>query len=225
MQTRVSRSRVVAPLTIAGVAGPALFWVLLLISQWLHPGYNAWENSVSRLTFAPFGWLQTMNFCLVTVFTAAFGVAVWLAIARSALGRIASVFLILMGLAQLLTAVFRVDALPSGNSPAYAIHKAVLFVSVGAFPFGAAMLVPDLWASRQWRPFAYMSIAATATVLGLDLVWVVARYTQPHLIDPWFGIYERTLLSIPLVWMMAMLSISEMGHCGDRTLLYAVRRH
>ena len=205
MQTRVSRSRVVALLTIAGVAGPALFWVLLLISQWLHPGYNVWETSVSRLTFAPFGWLQTMNFCLLTVFTAAFGVAVWLAIARSPLGRIGSILLVLMGVAQLLTAAFRVDVNPSGpKSLAYSIHNAVFIVGAGAFPFGALMLLPDLWSGREWRPLVFGTLAAVVLVLSLDVLWLTTRGSSPHLIDPWFGVYERTLLGIPLTWMMAM---------------------
>ena len=190
-------------LAVVGIAGPVLFWVLLLLAQSLHPGYDPWEDSVSRLIFGQFGWLQTTNFCLLTLFTAAFGVAVYLCIAKSLVGRLASLLIVLMGLAQLLTAVFRVDVNPLGpKSLAYIIHNWVFIVSAGSFPFGALLLVPSLWSDKRWRPFAYTTIAAVVAVLALDLVWLVSRPIQPHLIDPWFGVYERILLSIPLAWMI-----------------------
>ena len=195
--------RVLTALAVVGIVGPILFWVLLLLAQSLHPGYNPWENSVSRLIFGQFGWLQTVNFGLLTLFTAAFGVAVYLCIAKSFVGRLASLLLVLMGLAQLLTTLFRVDVNPLGpKSLAYSIHNWVFIISAGSFPFGALLLVPSLWSDKRWRPFAYTTIAAVVADLSLELLWLVSRPFQPHLIDPWFGVYERILLSIPLAWMI-----------------------
>jgi hypothetical membrane protein len=212
---KTTAHRVVAWLAIAGIVGPILFWIFSLVAQSLHPGYDAWEDSVSRLILGPFGWLQTMNFCLLTLFTAGFGVAVYIGIAKSPFGRFASLLLVLMGLAQLLTAVFRVDVNPYGlKSLAYSIHNTVFIVTAGSFPFGALLLVPDLWSDRRWRPFAYVSLAAAATALALESVWLVTRNTSPHFIDPWFGVYERALLSIPLAWMITM----------SARLLYVSRR-
>jgi len=196
---------VIAVLAVAGIAGPVLFWALLLLAQSLYPGYNPRKDSVSRLIFGPFGWLQTMNFCLLTVFTSAFGAAVYLYIAKSLSGRLASLLIILTGLAQLLSAVFRVDVNPYGpKSLAYIVHNAVFIVSAGSFPFGAALLVPSLLSDERWRPFACVTVGAAAVVLTLELVWLVARSLRPRLVDPWFGVYERVLLSIPLAWMVAI---------------------
>lgn len=192
-------------IAVAGIIGPILFWVLLLLAQSLHPGYDPWEDSVSRLIFGRFGWLQTANFCFLTLFTAAFGAAVYIYIAKSVLSRFASLLLIFMGLAQLLTAVFHVDVNPIGTkSLAYDIHNWVFIVSAGSFPFGALLLVPCLWSDKRWRPFAYTTIIAVIVVLALDLLWLVSRPIEPHLIDPWFGVYERILLSVPLAWMIAI---------------------
>ena len=198
-----SGRRVLTALAVVGIVGPIFFWVLLLLAQSLHPGYNPWENSISRLIFGPFGWLQTVNFCLLTLFTAAFGVVVYLCIAKSFVGRLAASLLIIMGLAQLLTTIFRVDVNPSGpKSLAYSIHNWVFISSAGSFPFGSLLLVPSLWSDRHWRPLAYATIAAAVADLSLELLWLVSRPFQPHLIDPWFGVYERVLLSIPLAWMV-----------------------
>lgn len=190
---------------VAGIAGPVLFWALLLLAQSLHPGYNPRTDSVSRLIFGPFGWLQTMNLCFLTVFTAAFGVAVYLCIAESLFGQLASLLIVLTGLAQLLAAVFRVDVNPYGQkSLAYNIHNAVFIVSAGSFPFGALLLVPSLLSDERWRPFAYITAGAAAIVLVLELAWLVSRPFRPHLIDPWFGVYERVLIGIPLIWMVVI---------------------
>jgi hypothetical membrane protein len=194
---------VLTALAVVGIAGPVLFWVLLLLAQSLHPGYDPWEDSVSRLIFGKFGSLQTTNFCLLTLFTAAFGAAVYLCIAKSLVGRLASLLIVLMGLAQLLTTVFRVDVNPLGpKSLAYIIHNWVFIISAGSFPFGALLLVPSLWSDKHWRPFTYTTIVAATADLCLELLWLVSRPFQPHLIDPWFGVYERILLSIPLAWMI-----------------------
>jgi len=63
------------------MSGPLLFWTILLVSQWLHPGYDAWVDSISRLIFGKYGWLQTMNFYLLTLFSAAFGILMYISVA------------------------------------------------------------------------------------------------------------------------------------------------
>jgi len=202
---KVGDQSVLTALAVVGIAGPILFWALLLLAQSLHPGYDPWKVSVSRLIFNPFGWLQTTNFCLLTLVTAAFGVASYLCVAKSLAGRLGSLLILLIGLAQLLTIVFRVDVNPYGvKSLAYSIHNWVFIVSAGSFPIGALLLVPSLWADKRWRPFARITITAAVTDLSLELLWLVSRPFQPHLIDPWFGVYERILLSIPLAWMMVI---------------------
>jgi hypothetical protein len=110
-----------------------------------------------------------------------------------------------MGVAQLFTAALRVDVNSlAPKTLAYIIHDDVFIISAGSFPIGASLLVPSLWSEKRWHPFAWVTIAAVAMVFMLDLVWLVSRPFAPHLIDPWFGVYERTLLSIPLAWMMVI---------------------
>lgn len=196
---------VLATLAFVGIAGPVLFWALLLLAQSLYPGYDTWTTSISRLIFGPFGWLQTLNFYLLAVFTAAFGMAVYLSVAKSSIARIGSVLLILMGVAQLLTAVFRVDVNSSTpRSLAYTIHDSVFLVSAASFPIGALLLLPNLWTEKRWHPFAWVTITAAVTVLLLDLAWLFSRPFDPQLINAWFGGYERILFSIIFVWMMVI---------------------
>ena len=212
---KASSSRLVTVLAIVGIVGPILFWTLLLLAQSLHPSYDAWKESISRLELGPFGWLQTMNFYLITIFIVAFGVAVYLGIAKSRISRIASLLLVVMGLAHLLSAVFQVDVDPSGpKSIAYITHNMAFIISMALFPFAAFMLVPNLWSDVRWRPFAFLTIVAGTMVLMLELAWLVSQPIGSHLIDTWFGTYERILFSIQLAWMV-MIS-TRLLHIGHR---------
>jgi hypothetical membrane protein len=197
------RQRLLNTLAIASITGPILFWLILLMAQSLYPGYNPAAASISRLIFGRYGWLQTLNFCLLMVFTVAFGITVYIGIATSKAGKLASALFILMGLAQLATAIFRVNQDPfAPKTIAYNIHNWVFLTTAAIFPIGALLLVPSLKADKRWRPFTGLTIATGITALVLGLYWVVAHPLAPELINPWFGIYERILLSIPLVWIM-----------------------
>ena len=201
----ISSSRIVTVLAIVGIVGPVFFWALLLLVQSLHPGYDAWKESISRLELGPFGWLQTMNFFLITIFIVAFGVAVYLGIAKSRISQIASLLIVVMGLAHLLSAVFQVDVDPSGpKSIAYIIHNIAFIISMALFPFAVLMLVPNLWSDERWHFFAFLTIVAGASVIMLELAWLVSQSIDSHLFDPWFGTYERILFSIQLAWMIIM---------------------
>lgn len=204
-RSSVDNSRIVTALAVTGAVGPVLFWVLLLAAQSLHPGYDAVENSVSRLTFSPYGWLQIMNFCLLTLVTAAFGGAVYLGVARSRAGRAASFILMVSGLVPLLTAILPVDLNPLGPKSLSDIgHIVAVITGVVSFPLSVFLLVPDLKSDERWRSIAYLSIAAATLTLILELLDLVSVAVKPHLVDPWFGVYERILLSVPLVWMMVV---------------------
>src|SRR5262245_53119005 len=41
-----------------GVAGTVLFLTIYLIEGATRPGYNAWQQTISSLSFGPGGWLQ-----------------------------------------------------------------------------------------------------------------------------------------------------------------------
>lgn len=199
------KQRLLTTLAIVSITGPVLFWLILLLAQSLYPGYDPAAASISRLIFGRYGWLQTFNFCLLMVFTVAFGTGVYISIVKSKAGKLASALFIIMGLAQLATAIFRVNQDPfAPKTIAYNIHNWVFLTTAAAFPIGALLLVPSLKADKRWRLFAGFTIATGITALTLGLYWVVAHPLAPQLINPWFGIYERILLSIPLVWIIVI---------------------
>src|SRR5689334_19247768 len=57
-----------------GVSGTLLFLVIYLIEGATRPGYNAWAQTISSLSFGPGGWIQRANFILCGVS------ALWLAV-------------------------------------------------------------------------------------------------------------------------------------------------
>src|SRR5579862_9729165 len=50
-----------------GVAGTILFAIIYLIEGVTRPGYSAWQQTISSLSFGPEGWMQRANFMLCGV--------------------------------------------------------------------------------------------------------------------------------------------------------------
>lgn len=50
-----------------GVAGAALFPITYLIEGATRPGYDAWRDTISALSFGPMRWVQQVNFALCGV--------------------------------------------------------------------------------------------------------------------------------------------------------------
>src|SRR5215831_18726152 len=44
-----------------GTAGTVLFPIIYLIEGVTRPGYNAWRDTISSLSFGPMGWVQQVN--------------------------------------------------------------------------------------------------------------------------------------------------------------------
>ena len=125
---------------------------------------------------------------------------VYLGIAHTTMSRIGSVILIIVGLFSLLLAIFHVDVNPYLTTTPYILHKVAAAASGVLFPIGAFLLSRDE-IEEGWRGLSKITAGVAAIVFLLELGETSAFYA-PNLIGPWFGLYERILLSIPLVWMM-----------------------
>jgi hypothetical protein len=58
----LQRRSVIAALAAAGIAGPVLFVVFVLVQSLLHPDYSHVALPISALAAWPGGWVQNANF-------------------------------------------------------------------------------------------------------------------------------------------------------------------
>src|SRR5260370_32208316 len=109
-----------------GVAGTLLFPLIYLIEGVTRPGYDAWRQTISSLSFGPTGWVQQLNFalCGVSVLWLAF---VWRRILAG--GVCATWYPLLRGIEGLGLAAIALITLDP-------LHTACLIVIVNAMSFG-----------------------------------------------------------------------------------------
>ena len=199
-----SPPKITAALALAGIAGPLLAGALLLIAQSLHPGYNPIEDSISRLSFGPFGWVQTLNYCQLALSIVAFGAAVRLGLARTRRGRISGFLFMAMGLDILVVSLFHVDANPYAPKSVFdIIHQLAATLSGVLFPAAALFLAMDLWSDPKWLPEAKIALAAALIVLIMQ-IGETSQFFATQYFAPVFGLYERLLASIGLAWIVFM---------------------
>lgn len=187
---------------ISGVAAPALFLVLSVITASLWPGFDPVRSTISQLALAPYGGIQTSAFYLMSIFGMLFIVGFYFNIQRHKLLRPAIVLLFLCAFGFLLIGIF--PTVPEGSATTLnsLIHNLITLSIAIIFPFGAFLIAPALKHDPRWKNLFIYTIAAG--VLGIILnvlggVMLLTGWREHEL-----GLYERILAGNPLVWLEVM---------------------
>jgi len=167
---------------------------IYLIEGATRPGYNAWQQTISSLSFGPTGWIQQANFmmCGVSVIWLAFvwrqilkgGVcARWYPIMRAAEG---------CGLIGL--GFFRLDPL----------HTASMVVTMAAMSLGLLVVARRCWKDPQWRGWTTFSVACG---LWPNLVMPLfgVALSSGSALGGYVGLIERLATSPDIVWGVVVL--------------------
>jgi hypothetical protein len=177
-----------------GVAGTVLFLVIYLIEGATRPGYNAWQQTISSLSFGPEGWIQRANFILCGLSV------IWLAVvwrqilAGGAAARWYPIVHGLEGLGLIGVGIFTLDPL----------HTACLIVIVSAMSVGLLVITRRFWSAPHWRGWAWFTVAC-----GLWPMVVMPFFgigLSPHsALNPYAGLIERLATSPDIVWGAVLL--------------------
>ncbi len=190
MSTQVSPPRSQAPaasssgaralrlLLAAGVIGPALFVVVLLVEGATRPGYSAWHQFGSELELSSQGWEQVANFLMCGLLCIAFAAGLRWALGRGKGAIAGPVALAIFGAALIAAGIFKTDpglgyppGVPAPSSPTphgvvHALAGLFAFVSLGVACFALARRFAG---DARWRGWAAYSIL-TGIVVVLSLV-------------------------------------------------------
>jgi hypothetical protein len=177
-----------------GTAGTVLFPIAYLIEGVTRPGYDAWRDTISSLSFGPTGWVQQFNFflCGVSVLWLAFvwrrilagGVcATWYPILRAIEGA---------GLAAI--AFITLDPL----------HTACLVVIVNAMTFGLFVIARRFWRRPLWRGWVAFSVACGLLTLVFMSVFGASLNPQSAL-SGYTGLFERIATNADTIWGVVIL--------------------
>lgn len=172
-------SRMTRRLLAAGVVGPPLFVVVLLIEGATRPGYSAWRNVGSLLSLSNQGWEQIANFLLCGLLCLGFAVGLRRALG-SGKGAVAGpVALAIFGTALIVAGIFTTDpgtgyppgvsAPVGGPTPHGMVHALAGLFAFVSLAIACFALARRFAGDTRWRGWAAYSIL-TGLVVVLSLV-------------------------------------------------------
>ena len=151
----------------AGVVGPLLFVVVLLIEGATRPGYNAWQTFGSLLSLGDQGWMQITNFIVCGVLALGFAIGLR-QVLHSGKGAVwGPILLGLWGLLLITAGIFVTDpgqgypvgiaplANPTGHGIIHALSGLAIFIVV---PIAAFVMIGRFAGDPTWRGWALYSL-------------------------------------------------------------------
>ena len=202
-----TRPRRAAVTTLAGLAGPPLF-VLGVIIQQAYRGneYSPIKQEVSALTAGSAGWAQQLNFVVFGLLIVAFAAGLHRAIAATRGGVVGPALLAVNGLQLIIAGVFPLRRNDAGAvyDPigVHSVNGAVFFVGLGVPLIVLALrLRPD----PRWRGISgYVFGTGVGLVAAIVLVLALVRPDGAAL-HPWLGIAQRLVL---LAWLACVVRVA-----------------
>ena len=193
------------------IVGPLIYCVLVILAGFLHPGYSHFAQSVSKLVFEPYGWIQTLNFFLSGLVVVALAFRFRLEFPKKRCFLVVFIMMIIIGLTQFWVGWFETD--PQGGlvTLSSTIHHISADIGVMLFVFVCFLVIPTL-KSNSFRGLIIYTIIAGTVALLLEISWVMKIHF--NFIRPEFGIYERVVLANTLVWIEVMALRLWVWHRG-----------
>ena len=198
--TRFLRARGPA---VAGIAGPILFWSVLIILGRVQPAYNAVTHDISLLAIGDEGWTQTTNFIVFGLSIIVFQRGLVEAIAPGRAWGSMSILAFASGLALVAMAIFPTD--PPGTWTAHgAVHLGVVAVLALLLPIVCFMAAAKVKRLAPWRGYARFTILTGMLTGMMTLVLLLVWGGAWRALHPWLGLFERAVFAVPSVWMGVM---------------------
>lgn len=184
---------------LAGVVGPALFWLVVIVDGLTKPGYDARTQTISELALGERGWVQSANFIVLGLLTVAFaaGLRYLFSVGR------ASVFgpplIALFGLGFVASGIFPTDQ-PHGGATVMTtsgvIHDLAFLVLLVAIIAACFVFARRFRHDLNWRGYGLYSIITGFLVPLLLIAFVVQGQGAPVA-----GVSQRILVAVFVLWV------------------------
>ena len=195
------------PLAYAGVAGPVIFTVLVIVQGLFQPDYSHVRHPISALAAWPLGWIQETAFLILGLSLMALAVGLHQGIRpgrTASQGGAGAALLAMGGVGILVAGAFSwkmVDGVPT-ETPPHVVGAITAFVSTG---LGFVRLSRRMAGDAGWRDLArYTQASGVAVILLFVAVgfFAVEPGTPLH---AWAGLLQRGLC---LVWFSCVIVLA-----------------
>jgi hypothetical protein len=203
-------------MALSGIIGP----VILLIADFLAARsaeashYDYVLHSISSLAWTPMGYIQTIGFLTIGLLVEIFAAGLFLSIRGRRCFGLGILCLVAFGFGLLLVGAFHTDLPGEAATLDGMIHQGAANTIFFMLPLAVLLMLPSLKLDPYWRSLFPGSLVLAVLALAWMLIYVI--WLPDNL--SWFGLYERILLYIEILWVeiMAiwMLRLSLMRRVG-----------
>jgi len=191
-------------LLLTGIAGPVVFGSVVVVNALLRPGYDHVDQFISELgeTGGEFAWLMNhFGFMLSAMLILVFVLTFRLALPRTILNVVGTIFLAVFATCLFLAGVFSCDTgcPTTGGSSEQQLHDLVSVIAFPAFIVGVSAWGVQFLRAREWRLFGVYSLLTSASAVGLLVIMVESEATRDGT-----GLYQRLFLAVLFLWLIVL---------------------
>lgn len=179
----------------AGIAGPVLFVVVVIVQSLLHPDYSQVALPISALAAWPGGWVQNVNFVVFGLLMIAYATGLHLGVRPSRAGVIGPALLGLSGVGLMIAGV--VPWREAGGDFIVPVgHLLGAFLAfLGA---GTAFIVISrrMAGDPRWRSLATYALASGIAIVMLFVATFALVIPPDAPLHGWGGLLQRVTLAV-----------------------------
>jgi hypothetical membrane protein len=189
-------------------AGPLLFFAIATIEGALRPDYDPIREPISALALGPRGWVQELNFALLTASFLAFAWVARTQLRRGVASVAAPAVFVVMTIGVALAGVFPMNA--PGTTPTLdgRLHELAGFLVFPWIPVALLLLARRFRRDADWQPYFKYTLATglfCLVTIVLFLIFVGPPSSPPLVASDFRGLVQRIML-IPFFSWMALIA-------------------
>ena len=186
----------IAALAAAGIAGPIIFVLVVIVQSLLHPDYSQVKLPISALAAWPGGWLQSVNFVIFGLLMISFAIGLHLGVRPSRAGVIGPALLVLSGVGLMIAGFFPWRN-ANGDFVDLAGHLLGALLSFLGAGSGLIAVSRRMAADPRWRVVATYALASGIAIVILFVATFALVIPSGALLHSSGGLVQRVTL---LVW-------------------------
>jgi hypothetical membrane protein len=190
------QNRMIRYLAAAGIFGPVLYTVTWLVLGFLDPTYSHTRDPISNLSAigAPYALVMTSIILVFALLIVVFAYGLHRGLPSGFWAGPATLAIAGVGYAGIALAPLNLAGLGDPNVP----HTISASVTVFAMMLAPLFLYPRLKRNPGWKNLSGYSIATTILALAFAILASLPTFAG------WEGLMQRLVLSVVLVWMIAI---------------------
>lgn len=189
---------VIVGLALAGIVGPILFAVVVIVQFLLRPDHDPVAWQLSALAAGPVGWVQSLNFVITGVLLIACAVGLHLGMDLGRTGVTGPALLALSGVGMVWAGVFPAADASAAFNPAEVptLHVVGAFMTFLGAGIGLILLSRRMLDAPLWQNLAVYALATGIVVVFLFLVIGGFARLPGDPLDAWTGVLQAVAVTV-----------------------------